>query len=207
LMFAIDATASRAATWDIARELQAKMFRDAAPIGKLDVQLVYYRGENECRHSKWVTSGDRLAHLMNQIECKSGRTQIGRVLDHALRETEKAPVQALVFIGDMFEEQVESIAGEFEEPHESIAAMAGALGKRGLPVFMFQDVSRVRDARARSAFRLIALKSGGAYFEFNPNTARAVEQLSDQLNAIARLAVGDGEALQQIENRSATRAQ
>ena len=61
LMFALDATASRAPTWAIARELQAKMFREAAPIGKLDVQLVYYRGD-ECRTSKWVSSGEQLAH-------------------------------------------------------------------------------------------------------------------------------------------------
>ena len=40
LMFALDATASRAPTWAIARELQAKMFREAAPIGYLHVQLV-----------------------------------------------------------------------------------------------------------------------------------------------------------------------
>ena len=64
LMFALDATASRAPTWAIARELQAKMFREAAPIGKLNVQLIYYRGD-ECRTSKWVSSGEQLAHLMN----------------------------------------------------------------------------------------------------------------------------------------------
>jgi hypothetical protein len=44
----------------------------------------------------------------------------------------------------------------------------------------------------------LALKSGGAYFEFNPNTSRAIEQLSGQLNAIARLAVGDVGALSQL---------
>ena len=71
LMFALDATASRAPTWAIARELQAKMFREAAPIGKLNVQLVYYRGD-ECRTSKWVSSGEQLAHLMNRINCEAG---------------------------------------------------------------------------------------------------------------------------------------
>jgi hypothetical protein len=33
---------------------------------------------------------------------------------------------------------------------------------------------------------------------FNANSSRAVDQLSDRLNAIARLAVGDTEALQRI---------
>ena len=78
------------------------MFRQAAPVGKLDLQLVYYRAD-ECRASRWVSSGEELAQLMNRIDCQSGPTQIGRVLEHALRETEKAAVQALTFIGDAME--------------------------------------------------------------------------------------------------------
>ena len=44
LIFALDATASRQPTWDTACQLQADMFREAAVIGGLNVQLVYYRG-------------------------------------------------------------------------------------------------------------------------------------------------------------------
>ena len=44
LIFALDATMSRQPTWDTACQLQADMFREAAAIGGLDVQLVYYRG-------------------------------------------------------------------------------------------------------------------------------------------------------------------
>ncbi len=190
LMFALDATASRAPTWVIARDLQAQMFREAAPIGRLNVQLVYYRGTGECRqcrHTEWVSSGDYLAHLMNRIDCNAGYTQIGRVLEHALRETEQAPVQAVVFIGDAMEESL-----------DELAVLASKLGMLRVPIFLFQEG---RDPAVRKAFRLLVLKSGGAYFEFHPDTARAVEQLSEQLNAIARLAVGDAEALQQIEHR------
>jgi hypothetical protein len=178
LIFTLDATASRAPTWAIARDLQTKMFREAA--GHLDMQLVYYRGD-ECRASKWVSSGEQLAQLMNGIDCQAGYTQIGRVLAHALREAEKAAVQALVFIGDAMEEQI-----------EELAAMAGKLGTLGVPIFLFQEG---RDPAVRKAFRLLALKSGGAYFEFNPNAPRAIDKLSDQLNAVARLAVRDLEAL------------
>jgi hypothetical protein len=183
LMFALDATASRAPTWAIARDLQANMFREAAPIGHLEVQLVFYRGD-ECRATKWVSSGDHLAELMNRIECEAGHTQIGRVLAHARREAEKTSVKALIFVGDAVEEQI-----------EELAAMAGKLGTLGVPIFLFQEG---RDPAVRKAFRLLALKSGGAYFEFNVSASRAIEQMSDQLNAIARLAVGDAEALQQI---------
>ena len=47
LIFSCDATGSRAPTWSIARKLQMQMFREAAPIGKLDLQLVFFGG-NGC---------------------------------------------------------------------------------------------------------------------------------------------------------------
>jgi hypothetical protein len=192
MIFALDATGSRAATWAIACKVQAEMFRAAAPIGRLDVQLVYYRGNSErqeCRASKWKSSGEEIARLMDMIDCRCGVTQIGKVLDHALRETEKAPVQALVFIGDAMEEGI-----------AELAAMAGELGARDLPIFIYQEG---RDAAVRKAFRLLALKSGGEYFEFNPETSRAVEQLTEQLGAVARLAMGDTEALERLESGAA----
>src|SRR5262249_23134241 len=50
LIFALDATMSRQPTWDQACQLQAEMFREAADVGGLDLQLVYYRGLAECAH-------------------------------------------------------------------------------------------------------------------------------------------------------------
>jgi hypothetical protein len=188
LVFVVDATASREPTWAIAKELQAKMFREAAPIGKLDVQLVCYGGDS-CRKTEWVSSGEELARLMGKIACDAGMTQIGRVLDHVLREHEQAPVQAVTFIGDAMEEEI-----------DMLAARAAKLGAAGVPIFIFQEG---RDSNVRKAFRLLALKSGGAYFEFNPDKPRAVEQLSEQLNAVARLAVGDAEALERIARAAA----
>src|SRR5262245_60227157 len=60
LIFALDATMSRQPLWDTACSLQADMFREAAAIGGLDVQLVYYRGLAECRASKWVSDARQL---------------------------------------------------------------------------------------------------------------------------------------------------
>ena len=155
LVFAVDATASREPTWAIAKELQAKMFREAAPIGKLDVQLVCYGGDS-CRKTEWVSSGEELARLMGKIACDAGMTQIGRVLDHVLREHERAPVQAVTFIGDAMEEEI-----------DTLAAKAGKLGAAGVPMFIFQEG---RDAAVRKAFRLLALKSGGLTFNLDTGT-------------------------------------
>src|SRR5262249_43963976 len=96
LIFALDATMSRQPTWDTACRLQADMFREAATIGGLDVQLVYYRGLSECRSSLWVSEAGRLASLMERIDCRGGNTQISKIIAHARRETEKKKVQALV---------------------------------------------------------------------------------------------------------------
>jgi hypothetical protein len=184
LIFALDATASREPTWHLARDLQARMFRAAAPAGKLDVQLLFYRDDDQCRASKWHSSGEQLASLMKQIECRAGLTQIVRVFRHALNEHAKASVQALTFIGDAM-----------EEPLDELSGLARDLGKQGVPIFMFQEG---RDDTVRKAYRLLALKSGGAYFEFNPDTPSAVQRLTEQLNAVARLAVGDTAALQKL---------
>src|SRR2546423_12538906 len=72
LVFALDATMSRQPTWDTACKLQADMFKEAASIGGLDVQLVYFRGLAECRASSWVSPPPRLARLMEKIECRGG---------------------------------------------------------------------------------------------------------------------------------------
>src|SRR5262249_36945631 len=109
LIFALDATMSRQPTWDTACRLQADMFREAAAIGGVDVQLVYYRGLSECRSSSWVSDAARLAGLMERIDCRGGNTQIGKVLTHARRETQSSKVQALVFVGDAMEEKVDKL--------------------------------------------------------------------------------------------------
>ena len=64
LIFALDATMSRQPTWDTACKLQGDMFMEAQAIGGLDVQLIYFRGMNERRASRWVSEPAALAALM-----------------------------------------------------------------------------------------------------------------------------------------------
>ncbi len=187
LIFALDATMSRQPTWDTACRLQAEMFREAAAIGGLDVQLVYYRGFGECRASGWVSNGERLAQLMSRIDCRGGHTQIGKILAHARRETERARVQALVFIGDAMEEAL-----------DTLAAAAGELGLRGVPVFLFQEGG---DPVAEQAFREIARLTRGAYCRFD---AGAAHQLAELLRAVAAYAAGGLKALADLSAKRGT---
>ena len=186
LIFALDATMSRQPTWDAACQLQGEMFREAAAIGGLEVQLVYYRGFNECRASGWIADGTRLASLMSGIYCRGGRTQIGKILAHARRETEKMKAQALVFVGDAMEEDV-----------DDLCAAAGELGLRGVPAFMFQEGD---DPMVEQAFREIARLTRGAYCRFDVGAAH---QLRELLRAAAAYAAGGMRALNDLSRRGA----
>ena len=53
LIFAIDATACRQPTWDLACQVQAQMFLETGRYGGIDVQLVYFRGFNEMKATKF----------------------------------------------------------------------------------------------------------------------------------------------------------
>src|SRR5580704_19025333 len=87
LIFGLDATASRKPTWDLAAGLQADMFREAASAGNLDLQLVFYRGDGECKASAWMSDSGRLARIMSTIDVRAGTTQISKILAHARKET------------------------------------------------------------------------------------------------------------------------
>jgi hypothetical protein len=179
LIFALDATASRGPTWDQACMIQAEMFEATAAIGGLEIQLVYYRGYAECRSSRWVSAAADLHRLMRTVSCVGGNTQIERVLDHAIAETKRQKVSALVFVGDCMEEKVDQLCHR-----------AGQLGGEGVPVFVFQEGG---DPTAASAFRQIAGLSSGAYFAF---TLANVGRLKELLGAVASYAAGGLPALQ-----------
>ena len=184
LIFALDATMSRQPTWDSACALQADMFREAAADGGLDIQLVYFRGLNECRASGFVATSEKLAALMGGIDCRGGHTQIGKVLAHARREHGDRPVQALVFVGDAMEEKI-----------DDLCAAAGELGLLNVPVFMFQEGY---DAVAENAYREIARLSRGAYCRFDVGAAR---ELGELLRAVAAYAAGGRKALAELSSR------
>ena len=186
LIFALDATLSRQPTWDTACVLQAEMFRAAASAGGLDVQLVYFRGLNECRASGWVAGSDKLAQLMGRIHCMGGHTQIGKVLSHARQETAKQRVQALVFVGDAMEEKL-----------DDLCSAAGELGLLGVPVFMFQEG---HDAVAENAYREIARLSRGAFCRFDIGAAH---ELGELLRAVAAYAAGGKKALAELAGSGA----
>jgi hypothetical protein len=185
LLFALDATASRQPTWDRACHIQGEMFRETAALGGLDVQLAFYRGFGEFVASAWFDRADDLLKTMTAVTCLGGKTQIGKVLKHALAEGKRLKIDAVVFIGDSMEEEI-----------DALCAMAGELGLLGVPVFIFHEG---RDRKAAAAFGQIARLTHGACCPFD---SRSAQQLRDLLNAVAVYAAGGRPALEDYGRRA-----
>jgi hypothetical protein len=184
LIFALDATASREPTWDRACRIQGEMFEATAGLGGLDVRLVFYRGFAECKASRWMQNAAELHKAMSSVSCIGGETQIERVLEHAIGETKKQRVHALVFVGDAMEESA-----------DRLCQLAGELGLLGTPVFIFHEGG---DATAGATFRQIAKLSRGAYMSFDLASA---DKLKELLAAVAVYAAGGYRALADLSTK------
>lgn len=187
LVFAMDATMSRRPTWDMALGLQAGMFEAVREVGGLEVQLVFFRGANECKASKWTRDAGEIVRLMTGVDCRGGYTQIARILKHVVNETAKEKIDAVVYVGDAVEEEIDTLAGE-----------AGPLALLGVPLFLFQEGY---DAKVKVAFQELARLTGGATCPFGKGSAG---ELADLLKAVACFAQGGRPAVEALADHSAS---
>ncbi len=97
-----------------------------------------------------------------------GAPRFEKLLNHTLKETGKRKVDALVFVGDVVEEDI-----------DDLGHLAGQLGLVGTPVFVFHEGGEPISGRA---FEQIARLSGGACCGFEAGSAR---QLRELLAAVA----------------------
>jgi hypothetical protein len=189
LAFVVDATASRQPTWDLTSRFQADMFEAAAALGTLEMQLVFFRGDagydGECKVSSWISDGRTLARLMGKVFCRAGHTQIQKALQHVKGEQPRQPISAVVYIGDMCEEQPE--------------ALYDAASGLGAPMFVFAEGD---DPHATPIFKELARITGGAYAPFDSGSAA---QLRELLRAVAVFAAGGLAALQGHRGEAAVR--
>ena len=103
------------------------------------------------------------------------------LLRHAIAETRKRKVNALVFVGDSVEESVDTLLG-----------LAGELGVLGVPAFVFHEGG---EAVARRCLEEIARLTHGFYCPFDGASA---EMLRDLLAAAAAFAAGGRSALENL---------
>ncbi|MDK1023009.1 MAG: VWA domain-containing protein [Gammaproteobacteria bacterium] len=190
LIFGMDATASREATWDQASHIQAEMFADTAALGGLEIQLCYYRGFGEFSKSQWFKDSARLLKKMTSVFCLGGRTQLNRILQHCVEEATARKIHAVVFVGDAMEEAI-----------DDLCHLAGKLGILNVPVFLFQEGY---DPLAEQAFRQIARLTHGAYCRFDSSSPK---QLKEMLGAVAIYAAGGRKALEDFSKGSGSSVQ
>ena len=181
ICFIVDATASRQEAWDRAARLQGAMFCEAAATRNLELQLISYRGIDECQASVWVSDRQTLARIMSQVTCRAGETQIARALAHARREHAKQKINAVILIS--------------EEVPERLYAEARELG---VPIFAFQEGN---DAAIAKVYCELAKVTGGAHCEFDASSANKLREL---LRAVATFATGGIQALERQSTNAAT---
>jgi hypothetical protein len=179
MIFAMDATASREPTWEMAGKLHREM---GAALGSLTLQLVFFGG-TECKASKWVVGGQRLAELMAKVRCLTGCTQIVRVLQHVLTESRGHTIRALVYVGDCC-----------EEDGEKLFALAEQLKRQRVPIFLFHEGD---DSVAEPIFRRLAKITDGIYASFDAGSA---EQLRKLLTGAAEYAAGKHQSIGALRN-------
>jgi hypothetical protein len=186
LIFAMDATMSRQHSWDVASQIQADMFDEAASINGLAVQLVYFRGFAECRSSRFVHSGKAMTGLMEKIDCRGGRTQIEKVLKHGVKMAREQKVRAMIYVGDAMEDNIDALCHQ-----------AGQMALLGTKIFLFHEG---HDRAAGEAFQTLAKMTKGGYYKFDASAPDKVRRL---LRAIAAYASGGLVALESKSSREA----
>lgn len=202
VLFALDASGSREATWDMSRKLTLPLFQRISELGDLYISLGYFNGGDannqhegdQCLFAPYTNDPNIIADLMNRVECETCTTQIEKILDHAIFEVSD-PLNrpaALIYIGDTC-----------EESRTRLIAKAKNLGVAKLPIFMFLETIEGTSKGDAETFSMIAKASGGAYAEFNEGSATA---LMDFLAGALAFAVGGLKALTNAA-RSSTGAQ
>jgi hypothetical protein len=182
LLFAMDATASREAAWDVAKEITGAMFK-AVP-GALDVALAYHGGGRLQEMTPFSPDAKVFLDRVLAVRCSSGITALNQVLDRATQTTR---LKALIYVGDCFEENP-----------DAAVELAQQLQLKGVRCFMFHDASSGSQGydteAARTVFEQIAQITGGALLPFDETSPQMVKAL---LEAIAVYAAQGIKALEQ----------
>jgi hypothetical protein len=175
--------------WTQLREVQAGMFA----VGPVQIKFAYFGAEGAlqtrpCISTNWITNADEMCEVMarGRAGCVCGcYINVADILEETLQEARRAPVQALVIVGDHF------------QGGDRAAVLAKLLHKAGTRLFLFHQKSGGHSSDAGHAFRSLAEETGGAFFQFNPAVERVAERLPAMLEAVTQFAIGGVDALAQ----------
>ncbi|HEY5300076.1 MAG TPA: hypothetical protein VIJ55_05315 [Acetobacteraceae bacterium] len=174
LVFGFDATASREPAWAMARRVTDALVKTLP--GELDVALAVHGGSRLHTFTEFTNDGRTLRDLAASIDCEAGHTKLLAILSGALA---RPGVRVVTYIGDVYE----------ESPSKG-RKIADELGRRGIKLFIFHDVSDWNARRDAEIFLDLARRTGGCVLPFD---ASAPGRLRDLLAAVAVYAVGGAE--------------
>lgn len=184
LIFGLDLTGSREHNLAAARVATKAMFAALDGIGTIAVKLIYYRGTDECRASKWHQDPEILCRSMLGLSCEAGRTQIARMLRAALGEEKE--LGGIIFVGD-----------QCEDSRDELLHLAQELGERNIPLFVFHECADAdrRSLNTKPIFKRMAEASHGVYVEFKPDSGTVLREL---LSTVAAFSAAGAPALERV---------
>ena len=87
-------------------------FQETATLGGIHIQLAYFRGFGEFKATDWTANSKLLLKQMTEVTCLAGETQIEKLLRHTINQTQNIPVNALVYVGDSVEEDIDRLGSD-----------------------------------------------------------------------------------------------
>ncbi len=160
---AFDATGSRSGTWAKAQQIQGELFALMKYMGiELQIRLSHFGG-GVFSALDWSKDAEYLRREMKAVQCVAGGTQIGQVLNDAVKQAGRGKIAALIYTGDAM-----------EESHSDLCGQARKLAQLGIPVFMFQEGD---DAAAKRTYQEIAAITHGAYAPFKEGAFNVLKDL------------------------------
>jgi hypothetical protein len=171
--------------WSRLENIQTGMFS----AGAVAIKFAYFgsegtEGVRPFIGADWVSSADDMADVMRRARarCECGCfVDVGDILEAALAETRRGPVQAVIIIADNFH-------GNMDQAIDRAQQLRAA----GTRIFVFQRGTH--PDHGKSIFRTLAEQTGGALFSYNPAVERIAERLPVLLEAVTHYAVSGIEA-------------
>ena len=186
----------RSPGWERAQVLQRQMFEAAG--NDIEMKFAFYaedddKGVRRCRiTTRWINDPDAMADVMGRAECSCGcYVNIRSVLQQAVKENQDHPMRAVVFVGDAFHDDQDSL--------DEAALAANELRRKGTRVFLIQQGDDPVTARKLQYLQRV---SGATYFRFDPK--RQQEQFAEMLEMISAYAAGGEEGVKAIGGQAAT---
>lgn len=178
IVFGIDATSSRQATWNDAKKITDVMFT-ALP-GEVDIALAVHSAGTVSKFTDFSSDVARFRHEARSVSCEPGHTKLCNLMQQTL---EKTGVKVFVYVGDAF-----------EESDAAAYALADKCKTRGIRAIMLHDESSQKDQATRAVFEEIARRTGGVCADF---CSVDLSGMKDILQAVVVLAAGGIKLLEQ----------